>query len=173
MKQKRQSLSAALILTALLLGPALAAAQPVLEWIVLAGTDLTHVVPTSFYYVGQSAPTQMRNSAAARYGQNRYVIASLVDTAGYSADVRASYQGFFITDSTITVQGSDLNAGAYGFGFTNDGKFNLFDVGGHNVLSVAAGKDADLRRPRPLMMQKAGSSVRLYAGRDYVVIAAK
>lgn len=173
MKQKRQSLSAALIVSALLLMSASVAAQTTLEWIVLAGTDLTHVVPTSFYYVGQSAPTQMRNAAGARYGQNRYVIAGLVDTAGYSADVRASYQGFFITDSTITIQGSNVTAGAYGFGFTNDGKFNLFDVGGHNVLTVAADKDADLHRPRPLMMQKAAGNVRLYAGRDYVVIAAK
>src|ERR1043166_6883756 len=52
--------------------------------VVLSGTELTRVVPTSFYFEGQSAPTQMRNSAAARFGQKRYVIAGLVDTSGYS-----------------------------------------------------------------------------------------
>ena len=33
---------------------------------VLTGPDLTRVVPTGFYFQGLSAPTQMRNSAAAR-----------------------------------------------------------------------------------------------------------
>src|SRR5437868_11162346 len=141
--------------------------------VVLAGAPLARVVPPGFYYVGQSAPTQARNSAAARFGKDRYVIAGLVDTSGYSADVRASYEGFLITDSPITIQGSDLSTGAYGFGFTNDGKLNIFDVGGHNVLTVATEKDTGLRRPRPLMMQKAADGVRLYSGRNFVLIGAK
>jgi hypothetical protein len=140
---------------------------------VLAGAELTRVVPTSFYFQGQSAPTQMRNSAAARFGKDRFVIAGMVDTSGYSAEVRARYQGFFITDSSITVGGETLPAGAYGFGFTNDGKLNILDVGGNQVLSVSTANDKALRRPRPLMMTMDGSNVRLYAGRDYVVIAAK
>ena len=141
--------------------------------IILAGKDLAHVVPTSFYFEGQSAPTQMRNAAAARFGAKRYVIAGLVDTSGYSTDVRAKYQGFLITDSPITVGGKELGAGAYGFGFSNDGKFNIFDVGGNALMSADATKDAALRRPRPLMMVKDKDGVRLYAERSYVVIAAK
>src|SRR5437660_6301458 len=73
---------------------------------VLAGAELTRVVPPGFYFQGLSAPTQMRNTAAARFGSNRYVIAGLVDTAGYAADVRAKYEGFFITDSRIKINGS-------------------------------------------------------------------
>lgn len=141
--------------------------------VVLTGTQLTRVVPPGFYYSGQSAPTQMRNAAAARFGANRYVVAGLVDTSGYSADIRASYEGFLITDSTVAVQNETLSAGAYGFGFTDDGKLNIYDVGGHSVLSVAVEKDARLRRPRPLMMQKLADGVRLYSGRSFVVIAAK
>jgi hypothetical protein len=140
---------------------------------VLAGAELTRVVPTSFYFQGQSAPTQVRNAAAARLAKDRFVIAGMVDTSGYSADVRARYQGFFITDSSITVGGETLAAGAYGFGFTNDGKLNILDLGGNQVLSVSSTNDKALRRPRPLMMAMDGSNVRLYAGRDYVVIAAK
>src|SRR5690242_4278857 len=94
--------------------------------VVLSGTELTRVVPTSFYFEGQSAPTQMRNSAAARFGQKRYVIAGLVDTSGYSSGVREKYQGFLITDSTITIGDKKLVAGAYGFGFSDDAKFNVF-----------------------------------------------
>ena len=140
---------------------------------ILAGAELTRVVPTSFYYQGQSAPTQMRNSAAARFGTNRFVIAGMVDTSGYSAEIRARYQGFFVTDSAITVGGESLATGAYGFGFSNDGKFNVFDIGGNQVLSVSATTDKALKRPRPLMMTMDGNNVRLYAGRDYVVIAVK
>jgi len=141
--------------------------------VVLTGKDSTRVVPTSFYFEGQSAPTQMRNSAAARFGTKRHVIAGLVDTSGYSTEVRAKYQGFFITDSPITVGGKDLSAGAYGFGFSDDGKFNVFDVGGNALMSVGSTKDAALRRPRPLMMVKEKEGIRLYAERSYVVVAAK
>jgi hypothetical protein len=141
--------------------------------VVLTGKDSVRVVPTSFYFEGQSAPTQMRNSAAARFGAKRYVIAGLVDTSGYSTEVRAKYQGFLITDSPITVGGKELGAGAYGFGFSNDGKFNVFDVGGNALMSVGATKDTALRRPRPLMMVKDKDGARLYAERSYVVVAAK
>src|SRR6185295_17381587 len=68
---------------------------------ILSGNDLTRVVPTGFYFQGQSAATQMRNAAAARFGRDRFVIAGMVDTSGYAADVRAKYQGFFITDSPV------------------------------------------------------------------------
>ena len=78
---------------------------------VLAGAELTQVVPTSFYFQGLSAPTQMRNATAARFGTKRFVIAGLVDTSGYAADVRAKYEGFFITDSPVAINGSDLGTG--------------------------------------------------------------
>jgi len=87
--------------------------------------------------------------------------------------VREKYQGFLITDSPITVGGSDLATGAYGFGFSNDGKFWVLDLSGKEILSVAVRSDKDLKRPRPLMMTKAADGIRLYAGRNYVVIAAK
>jgi hypothetical protein len=141
--------------------------------VVLTGKDAARVVPTTFYFEGLSAPTQMRNSAAARFGSKRYVIAGMVDTSGYSTEVRAKYQGFFITDSPINVGGKDLGTGAYGFGFSDDGKFNIFDVGGSAVMSVGATKDTALRRPRPLMMVKEKDGLRLYAERSYVIIAAK
>ena len=141
--------------------------------VVLAGAELTRVVPSSFYFQGQSAPTQIRNSAAARFGTSRYVIVGMVDTSGYAADVRAKYEGFFITDSPITLNGSELAVGAYGFGFSNDGKLNILDLAGKELLSVSTTNDKSMKRPRPLMMTKAGDAIRLYSGREYAVIAAK
>jgi hypothetical protein len=140
---------------------------------VLAGAELTRVVPTGFYFQGLSAPTQMRNTAAARFGTTRFVIAGLVDTSGYSADVREKYVGFLITDSEITLNGESLPAGAYGFGFGTEGKLTVMDLAGKNLLSVPITNDKEMRRPRPLMMSVDAGGVRLYNGRNYVVIAAK
>jgi hypothetical protein len=141
---------------------------------ILSGAELTRVVPTGFYFQGLSAPTQMRNSAAVRFGTDRYVISGLVDTSGYSADVRAKYVGFFITDSPITLNGQSLQAGAYGFGFGTAGKLTLMDLAGKDLMSVDISNDKSLRRPRPLMMTADSSGgVRLYYGRDYVVIAGR
>jgi hypothetical protein len=165
----RRFLGAGLALAVLAAGAA--AAQE--GWVVLTGAQLTRVAPPGFYFEGQSAPTQMRNAAAARMGRTRHVIAGMVDTSGYSSEIRAKYEGFFITDSPVSVGGQELGAGAYGFGFTDDNKFNLFDVGGRPVLSAATTRDAALRRPRPLMMTKDGDTLRLYSGRNYVAIQAR
>lgn len=141
--------------------------------VVLTGADLTRVVPPGFYFQGLTASTQMRNAAAARFGADRYVIAGLVDTSGYAAEVRAKYEGFLITDSPITINGSDLGVGAYGFGFSNDGKLNILDLAGNEILSVSTTKESKLKRPRPLMMTSVDDGIRLYSGRDYAVISAK
>ena len=141
--------------------------------VVLTGADLTRVVPPGFYFQGLTAPTQLRNSAAARFGAKRYVIAGMVDTSGYAADVRARYEGFLITDSPITINGSELGVGAYGFGFSNDGKLNILDLAGNEILSVSTTKDSKLKRPRPLMMTGAKDGIRFYSGREYAIIAAK
>ena len=140
---------------------------------ILTGPELTRVVPTGFYFQGLSAPTQMRNSAAARFGKDRYVISGLVDTSGYSADVRAKYVGFLITDSAITLNGESLQPGAYGFGFATEGKLTVMDLAGKDLMSVSITNDKDLRRPRPLMMTADGGGVRLYNGKNYIVIAAQ
>jgi hypothetical protein len=170
---KRWKRCAALALFLCLLSGSLTLPVAAQDSLMLSGKELARVVPTGFYFQGQSAPTQMRNTAAARLGSDRYVIAGLVDTSGYSSEVRAKYQGFFITDSAIAIGGSDLGTGAYGFGFTSDGKLNILDLAGNQVLSVASTKDSAIKRPRPLMMAKEGNELRLYSGRDYVVVAFK
>ena len=153
------------IMMLLLLTPAIAQETAT----ILSGAQLKRVVPDSFYYEGQSAPTQMRNSAAVRFGTKRFVIVGMVDTSGYSTEIQAKYQGFFITDSRVSIGGSELAAGAYGFGFSEN-KLNIFDIGGGAVISVATAKDSALKRPRPLTMTKAADGVRLYSGRSYVLI---
>ena len=140
---------------------------------ILTGADLLRVVPPGFYFQGLTAPTQTRNSAAARFGANHYVIAGLVDNSGYAADVRAKYEGFLIADLPITINGRKLPIGAYGFGFSNHGKLNILNLAGDEILSVSTTKDIKLKRPRPLMLMDVGTIVRFYSGRDYAEIETK
>jgi hypothetical protein len=167
---KRHSLIGLLLLCIVCFLPGFVLAQDPAT--VLTGRHLTQVVPPGFYFQGLSAPTQMRNAAAARFGEKRYVVVGLVDTSGYAADVRAKYEGFFITDSPIKINDSQLGTGAYGFGFSDGGKMHILDLAGNEILSTSTSKDSALKRPRPLMMMKSDDGVRLYSGRDYVTITA-
>lgn len=171
MTKVRRNLIAALGALLILCSSIIVSAQN--SVIVLAGAELTRIVPPGFYFQGLSAATQMRNAAAARFGDKRYVITGLVDTSGYAADVRAKYEGFLITDSPIKINGSDLSVGAYGFGFSDDGKMQILDLAGNQVFSVSTTKDTELKRPRPLLMAKAADGLRFYSGKDYVTITAK
>ena len=171
MNLKRVLLRGSLLLSVICCVPAFVIGQDSVT--VLVGAELTRVVPPGFYFQGLSAPTQMRNSAAARFGTKRFVVTGLVDTSGYAVDVRAKYEGFFITDSPITINGSDLGTGAYGFGFSDNGKMQILDLAGNQILSVATTKDSELKRPRPLMMTKAGDGIRFYSGKDYVTVTAR
>ncbi len=138
---------------------------------VLAESALAKVVPTSFYFAGQSAETQMRNAAAAQIGRDRFVIAGLVDTSGYSTEISGKYEGFLITDSPINVGGKPLGTGAYGFGFSKEGKLNIFDLSSKQILSAPAKFDDGVRRPRPLEMVRADNGVKLYKGKSFVLIS--
>lgn len=140
---------------------------------VLAESALAKIVPTSFYFAGQSAETQMRNAAAARVGKERHIIAALVDTSGYSTEISGKYEGFFITDSPVAIGNKMLGTGAYGFGFSANGRVNIFDLSSKQILSVATATDNEMKRPRPLMMVSAAKGIRLYKGKSYVLISAR
>ncbi|NOT47274.1 MAG: hypothetical protein HOP17_05935 [Acidobacteria bacterium] len=135
--------------------------------------ELVKLVPKSFYFAGQSAETQMRNAAAARIGKDRLIIAGLVDTSGYSTEISGKYEGFFITDSRVNFGGTELGTGAYGFGFSSDGKVNIFDLSSKNILSTNTRSDNEMKRPRPLMMTSDGNEVRFYKGKVFVAITPK
>jgi hypothetical protein len=136
---------------------------------VVAAGDLKSLVPTSYFYRGQSASVQMRNAAAIRTKNERYVIAALVDTSGYASDVAAKYQGFFIMEVKLKVGDAELAPGQYGFGFVGD-KFVVTDVGANDVLSTSSQRDENLKRPVPLKITEGGGGYRLYVGKKYVTL---
>jgi hypothetical protein len=139
---------------------------------VVEASDMKQIVPTNYYYDGQVAPVQFRNAAAVRLDGGKIVQAGLVDNSGYSSDIAAKYQGYFITEQKIKIGGSELAPGQYGFGFSG-GKFRIMDVGGNDVLQADQQMDESLKRPVPLKITADGSNYRLYAGKKYVVISVK
>jgi len=140
---------------------------------ILNEKDASVVIPASFYFAGQSAPTQMRNAAAAKLGKDRFVVAGLVDTSGYSTEISGKYEGFFITDSPIRIGSRMVGTGAYGFGFSADGKLNIFDISSKLIMSIATRTDAEIKRPRPLQMTSVAGGIRFYKGKNYVLISSR
>jgi len=140
---------------------------------VMASADLKKVVPDSYFFRGMSATTQLRNSAAIHFPDDFYVIAGLVDTSGYSSDVKAKYNGFFITEKTLKFGSSTLGPGQYGMGYTADGKFHILSVDGNELLVAEITVDDKLARPQPLKIVMDGATARLYLGKKYVSFTAQ
>jgi hypothetical protein len=136
---------------------------------VLGAAEVKTIVPATYFYRGQSATVQMRNAAGIRTKDQKYVLAALVDTSGYSTDVAEKYQGLFITEVKVKVGGSELAPGQYGFGFVGD-KFVVTDVGANDVSSVSSKVDDNLKRPVPLKISQEGGENRLYHGKKYVTL---
>jgi len=136
---------------------------------VLKATDTQKLLPPAVYYKAQSAPTQLRNSGGVKFADGYYLLATLVDTSGYSSDVQAKYQAYFITEVPIKIGDQSLPAGVYGVGFVAGDKFVVTDVGAHDLLTVSSASDAEVKRPMPLQfMADPAGGFRLYAGRKYV-----
>lgn len=139
---------------------------------ILKPVDTQKLLPAAVYYKAQSAPTQLRNSGGVKFADGYYVLATLVDTSGYSSDIQAKYQAYFIAEVPLKIGGKSLPAGVYGVGFIGGDKFVVTDVGAHDLLTVSSTTDSEIKRPTPLQVQaNAGGGFRLYEGRRYVVFS--
>jgi len=160
--------SAAALAIAVMVAPVRMAAQQGGDT-VLKPADVQKLLPASVYYAGQSAPAQLRNSGGIKFSDGKYVLATMVDTSGYSTGIAAKYQAYFITEVPLRIAGQNLPAGVYGIGFIADNKFVVTDVGANDVLTVSSSNDAAMQRPRPLqIVADSVGGFRLYAGRSYV-----
>jgi hypothetical protein len=136
---------------------------------VLKPSDTQKLLPASVYYKAQSAPTQLRNSTGIKFADGYYVLSTLVDTSGYSSDVAAKYQAYFIAEVPLKFGSETMPAGIYGVGFVPGDKFVVTDVGAHDVFTVGSQTDEAIKRPTPLqIMADPSGGFRLYAGRKFV-----
>jgi hypothetical protein len=136
---------------------------------ILKPADMQKMMPASVWYAGQAAPSQLRNSGGVKFADGHYVLATLVDTSGYSTGVAARYQAYFIVEEPIKIGGQSLAAGVYGAGFVSGDQFLVTDIGGHDVLTVPSTNDTAMKRPMPMqVVADPAGGYRLYAGRNYV-----
>ncbi len=138
----------------------------------LSPTLTEKLLPSSVLYKGQQAPVQGRNSGAIRYADGALVIASLVDSSGYSTGVREKYQFFLYTEKTLRFGDKTLTPGFYGAGFLANNTLIITDVSGKDLISAPTTNDASFKRPRPLQIIAApdSTSFRLYLGRSFVTL---
>lgn len=136
---------------------------------VLSTTDVKSISPTNYYYAGHAASVQMRNTVGIRTQDGKNILAGMVDTSGYSTGIQQKYQGFFITEAKVHIEGTEVTPGEYGFGFMND-RFILTNVASEDVLNVPSKMDDQLKRPVPLKATEENGGYRLYAGKKYVVV---
>lgn len=137
---------------------------------VLSPDEIKHLAPASYFFAGQTAPVQLRNSSGFRSTANKVVLVGLVDTSGYAADVQQKYMGFFITEAKLKIGDAEIGPGQYGFGFSKDGKFMVLDVTANEIASTSSNMDDKLARPVPLKIAADGDSYKLYAGKSWVNI---
>jgi len=136
---------------------------------ILKPADTQKLLPASVYYKAQTAPTQLRNSGGVKFSDGYYMLATLVDTSGYSSDVASKYQAYFIAEVPLKIGGKSLPAGVYGVGFMPGDRFVVTDVGAHDVLTTSSATDQEIKRPVPLqVMANPGGGFRFYEGRKYV-----
>lgn len=158
---------AAVLALAVIASPARMMAQD--AGTVLRAADAQKLLPPAVYYKAQSASTQLRNSGGVKFADGYYLLATLVDTSGYSSDVSSKYQAYFITEVPIKIGGKNLPAGVYGVGFIPGNKFVVTDVGAHDVLTATCAADEALKRPMPLqVLADPAGGYRLYEGRKYI-----
>src|SRR5258708_12495475 len=123
---------------------------------ILRGEQVKKLAPNSYYFAGQSAAVQVRNTAGLKNSAGKVVLAGLVDTSGYSTAIQEKYQGFLITETKLSFDGATLDPGEYGFGF-KDGKFTVMNVAATDLFSIASPNHDHPQPPLPLQFANNGA----------------
>ena len=90
------------------------------------------------------------------------MVVGLIDTAGYSSQIKQKYAGMLITETSISVCGTALGVGSYGFGLDRpaatsnaDATFKIYNQAGEKLGECAAKKDDSIKQPKPLAVTTA------------------
>ena len=135
----------------------------------LSPDELKSLVPVEFFFRGQKAPVQVRNSGGFQMADGKVTFVALVDASGYSTAIQQKYQGTLITESKLKIGGSELPPGEYGFGFASD-KFVVMNVASEDLFSAGYQTDVELKRAVPLKLVEDGGGYKLYAGKKWVAL---
>lgn len=148
------------------------------EFELLTGNVFDAAVPKDFYLEGNAIPTERRNAALLKTPAAPRVLFALLDTSGYSSQVKEKYIGMVVVEGNVSICGRPVGVGSYGFGLdkppstsSRDAKFFLYNQAGTELAQCAAKKDLQLKLPRPLQVvlgSGKAETARLYLGRYWL-----
>jgi len=143
---------------------------------IVTGKAFDSAVPRDFYLEGNAIPTAKRNAAMVKTPGGARAVFAILDTTGYASNIIEKYVGMLITESSLTVCGTKIGTGSYGFGWVQSaqnsdqpGTFSLYDQAGAKVAGCSSPRDAEMKAPRPLqVVVKQDGTALLYHGRNSV-----
>jgi len=142
----------------------------------LSGKAFESAIPNDFYLEGNRIPVEHRNAVLLKTPGGARLVLALIDTSGYSSQIKQKYTGMVITEGAVSVCSVALSVGSYGFGLekpaatsNEDAKFHLYNQAGETVGDCSAQKDSAVKQPKPLnvVVSKEGEA-RLYLGRYFL-----
>ena len=144
----------------------------------VTGKAFDGAVPRDFYLEGNAIPVEKRNAAVLKSSAGTRAVFALIDTTGYSSQIKQKYIGMVITEGKMSVCGISLAVGSYGFGLDRpaapsdeDAKFFVYNQAGEKVGDCASKKDAAITQPNPLQVVLGeGKPARLYLGRFFLAV---
>jgi hypothetical protein len=141
---------------------------------------LAKLLPATIFLDGENVPTQKRNSSLVELQNGKLLLATLVDTAGYSSAYQEKYIGSVQSQGAFTLGGKDFGPGSYGFGRTKTTEGDkevvtlcIYDIGGNKLAQIPMGKNESLKPVRPLQIAADKDGARFYLGPYYLDLAGK
>jgi hypothetical protein len=141
------------------------------------GKAFDSALPKDFYLEGNAIPTEKRNAAMLKTPAGARVLFALIDTAGYSSQIKQKYIGMVISEGTISICGKNVAVGSYGFGLDKptagskgDATFHLYNQAGSEVASCSAPMDSTMKMAKPLQVSAGQGGAALELGRYKVEI---
>lgn len=144
---------------------------------VVSEQRLKQLLPATVFIDGENVPTQERNAAMVQLPNGKVILASLIDTAGYSSAYQEKYTGVLLSQTGFTIGSKTFDAGAYALGETKGSDsvtLHIYNLGGDQLAELPTQKQSDLRPVKPLQVIVASDgSARFYLGPYYVPLAGR
>src|SRR5205085_10775776 len=77
---------------------------------------LKQLLPATVFIDCENVPTQERNATLVQLPNGKLLLASLIDTAGYSSSYQEKYSGVLLSQTAFTLGTKNFGAGAYAMG---------------------------------------------------------
>ena len=145
--------------------------------ILVSEQRLKQLLPATVFIDGENVPTQERNATLIQLPDGKILLASLVDTAGYSSAYQQKYAGVLLSQTGFTIGSKNFAAGAYAIGQKKNGEsvtVYVYNLGGEQLAELPTEKQENLRPLKPLqVIASADGSARLYLGPYYLSLAGR